>query len=145
MIYVSHSSLVNYKDLLYTPIKSSNLMPTYKFIFPHERNSEDLFDTKKLFLSGKCNLVLAEVSTPSTGQGIELGWANDLNIPIVCIYQKGSTITSALKTVSNKFIEYDDLDDMIQKITIYLSNGAIQTHQKNELLSIIGELHDRKQ
>lgn len=144
MIYISHSSLVNYKDFLYNPIKSSNLIPNYKFIFPHERDSEDLFDTKKLFLSGKCKLVLAEVSTPSTGQGIELGWANDLHIPIVCIYRKGSTITSALKTVSNKFIEYDDSEDMIQKIATHLSNGASKTHQSNELLSIIGELHDRK-
>lgn len=144
MIYVSHSSLANYKELLYAPLKSSHLNTICKFIFPHEHDSADLFNTKALFKSGKCKLVLAEVSTPSTGQGIELGWANDLNIPIVCIYRKGCKVTDALKTVSSEFIDYEGFDDMIEKITAYLHNGASPAIKDTELLNILGELHDHK-
>lgn len=144
MIYVSHSSLVNYKELLYAPLKSSHLNKTCNFVFPHEQDSANLFNTKALFKSGKCKLVLAEVSTPSTGQGIELGWANDLNIPIVCIYQKGCKVTDALKTVSSEFIEYEGFEDMIGKITAYLNNGASQAIKNTNLLNVLGELNDHK-
>ena len=68
-----------------------------------------------------CDLFLAEASFPSTGLGIELGWANDLRIPIACIYQTGHKPSSSLKLICDDFIEYNDATDLINKLTIFLA------------------------
>jgi len=112
---------MDYEALLYTPIVSSHLYGVYKFILPHHGNPDELFQTKGLFESGSCKLVLAETSLPSTGQGIELGWAELLAIPIICFYKQGFTVSSSLKCISLHFIEYKNTDDMVGKITACLS------------------------
>ncbi|RYF28728.1 MAG: hypothetical protein EOO17_04300 [Chloroflexi bacterium] len=61
-------------------------------------------------------MIIAEVSLPSTGQGVELGWADMYKIPIICIYKSGSKPSSALRFVSSKSIEYSDEKDMIEKL-----------------------------
>lgn len=33
-----------------------------------------------------CDLMIAEVSLPATGLGIELGWAKAFKVPILCMY-----------------------------------------------------------
>jgi hypothetical protein len=113
IIYISHSSSFNFKDELYKPLKESGI--DREFIFPHDKTSEQ-YPTKELLESKKCDLVIAEVSFPSTGQGIELGWANDNNISIICIYKKGSTYSKALNPVSKNFTEYTDSLDLIEKV-----------------------------
>jgi hypothetical protein len=57
---------------------------------------------------------LAEISSPSTGQGIELGWAEAFNIPIVCVYKSGAKISDSLKYVSDKFFEYHAPEELIR-------------------------------
>lgn len=68
------------------------------------------------------DLVIAEVSLPTTGLGIELGWADYSNTPILCIYEKGSKFSSSLKFITNNFIEYDNSKDLIEKINNFLNN-----------------------
>ncbi|MDO8503514.1 MAG: hypothetical protein Q7S60_02385 [bacterium] len=70
----------------------------------------------------ECNLILAEVSYPSTAQGIELGWANTYGVPIVVIYKKGTKPSDSIKAVSDTFIEYENSDDMVEKLIDYLAN-----------------------
>lgn len=111
-IYVSHQRKGDYKTELYEPLRSSNLA---EFIFPHE-NSDQPFNTKELFENKGCDLVLAEVSNSSTGQGIELGWASLLGIKIICAYKQGSEIAGSLKIISSDFIEYTDSKDLIEKL-----------------------------
>lgn len=60
--------------------------------------------------------MIAEVSLPSTGLGIELGWADTFNKPIVCIYKTGSEFSNSLKAISNTFIEYSNTDDLIDRL-----------------------------
>ena len=86
-IYVSHSKNFDYKKELYEVLENTNLK--HEFILPH-KDSDKSFNTKDLLMDKKCDLVLAEVSYPATGQGIELGWADVYKIPIVCIYKKNS-------------------------------------------------------
>lgn len=117
IIYVGHSTSFNFKKELYEPLKNSNLAKVHKFIFPHEASSKD-FASKALFLSHGCDLVLAEVSFPSTGMGIELGWANANKIKIVCIHKEGTKFSESLKQVSQDFISYKDSQDLISKLII---------------------------
>jgi hypothetical protein len=54
--------------------------------------------------------------------GIELGWADMLKIPIVCIYRKGCTISGSLKAITNTFIEYIDHTSLITQIEKIIKN-----------------------
>lgn len=118
-IYVSHSRDFDYKEELYKPLRKSELSKIHNFIFPHE-NSDNPFPTKDLFQNKGCDLVLAEVSYPATGQGIELGWANLLNIPIICIYKKDHKTSGSLKILTDKFIEYEKAKDLMDNLTTIL-------------------------
>lgn len=113
---------MDYETLLYAPILASHLHSTYNFVLPHLGRPNEQFQTKTLFESGFCKLVLAEVSLPSTGQGIELGWAEFLEIPITCLYKQGSSVSDSLKCVSSHFIEYKDSDDMVCEISKCLND-----------------------
>ena len=120
-IYISHPTTIDYKNDLYHMIRSSELNSRYEFILPHESSSKQ-YNTKELFASGKCDLVIAECSAASTGQGIELGWANVFNIPIIAFYQKDQKPSGAVKVVANQVKDYSDRMDLIMKISKYLQN-----------------------
>lgn len=120
-IYVTHSTGFDYKNELYSPIRSSDLNRKHSFILPHEK-SDTPFSSKEMFGSKKFDLVLAEVSHPSTGQGIELGWADAFGVKIICMYKKGLKISGSLKVVSDTFIEYENAEEMIERI-----NGFIRS------------------
>jgi len=117
-IYVAHSNSFDYKKELYEPIRKSDINNKYEIILPHEVTTEQ-FNSKRVLK--KCNLVIAEVSYPSTGQGIELGWANMYDVPIVCYYKKGTKPSGALKVVSDEIFQYDSPKDLIQQINKYIS------------------------
>ncbi len=119
-IYVAHSRNFNFQNELYDPIKNSSLIANHTFIFPHEEKNES-FNSKELFQNG-CDLVIAEVSYPATGLGIELGWADIMEIPIVCIYKKDSKVSGSLRVITNTLLEYSDSSDLIAKITQEIQN-----------------------
>lgn len=116
-IYVSHSSSYDYINKIYNPIIKSELSKTNTFFLPHEDKNK-IVNTKDIIAS--YDLVIAEVSLPTTGQGIELGWASYAKTPILCIYKKGSKISSSLKFITTDFIEYENAEDMIEKISAFL-------------------------
>ncbi len=75
------------------------------------------FPTRELLQNKGCDLIIAEVSFPATGQGIELGWASMLDIPIICIYKEGAKVSGSLHAVSKKLLMYTDEQNMIDDIT----------------------------
>nr|AIA15637.1 Unknown Function [uncultured bacterium] len=118
-IYISHSTKFDFQKELYIPIRKQFKDLEHTFILPHEE-AEALYNSHELFFSGKCDLVIAEVSYPSTGQGIELGWANAKQIPIACIHKKDSDLSKSLSIISKRFLSYTSRDDMIGDITTIL-------------------------
>ncbi len=58
-----------------------------------------------------CDLVLAEASFPSTGMGIELGWADAFDKSIISIYKSEKPASSFL-TVLGPVIKYTDDSDI---------------------------------
>jgi len=119
-IYVSHSKNFDYKKDLYHVLENSGL--SLEFIFLH-KDSEEAFDSKSLFTNKGCDLVLAEGSYQSTGQGIELGWANILGFKIVTIYKEGSHLSNSLRNISVEVIEYVDSSDLVNKLTVYFQQN----------------------
>mgnify|MGYP000453326921 CR=1 FL=1 len=115
-IYVGHSKQLDYEEQLYKPIRDSLLNDENQFILPHEIHKE-AEKVKSIDIIKNCDLMIAEVSFPATGLGIELGWANAFNCPIVFIYKKGAKLAGSLKLLSDVFIEYNSTEDMIEKIS----------------------------
>jgi len=112
-IYICHSTNFDFKKELYEPIKNSSLSK-HEIIFPHEQGSD--FTNSKEIIS-TCDLIIAEVSHPSTGVGIELGWADKDKKRIILTYKKGSIISKSVNTVSDEMIEYEGEEDLIEKIS----------------------------
>ena len=112
-IYISHSMHFDYVNELYMPLKSSSLSHNHELIIPHENNIA-IENTKDLIKSS--DYVVAEVSYPSTGVGIELGWADDLKTPIICVYKEGVEISRSLTFITNRVFSYKSPDDMVEKL-----------------------------
>lgn len=112
-IYFGHSREVNYEKELYEYIRNDRVLSKENIILPHEKGYEG--NNSREFYAN-LDLFIAEVSYPSTGLGIELGWAYDENIPIICIYKTSSKFSSSLKVITNNFYEYKNTDELISII-----------------------------
>jgi hypothetical protein len=121
-IYFCHSRDFDFKNDLYKPIRESVLNTQHEIIFPHEDYSSTI-NTKDVVKN--CDVVFAEVSFPATGLGIELGWADIFSVPIVCFYKIDKKISGSLKFITNNFIEYSDLNDLLSKIESFLATPDI--------------------
>lgn len=68
-------------------------------------------------------LIIAEMSTVSTGQGMELQEAANLNIPVLVIAKKGSKISGLVKGCQNlvDIIFYDNIEDISEEILKFVS------------------------
>ena len=116
-IYIGHSKDFDFKEELYKPIINSKLNEENEFIFPHLDDST--FNSKEVIEDS--DLFIAEVSRPSLGLGIEIGRAEEKGKRILCIYNKKYKAPSSLKYVNVDLLEYDDINDMINKIDEYIN------------------------
>ncbi len=112
-VYLGHSKNFAFEKELYEPIRNSRLNNKHTIVLPHEK-SDKPFNSKE-FLKN-CDLMIAEVSYPATGLGIELGWADIYGIPIICIYKKNTKPSGSLKVITDKFLEYSNSEELIVKI-----------------------------
>ncbi len=119
-IYVAHSTSFDFKKELYDPIRKSALNKIHNFVLPHEHSTAPY--NSKEFFNTDCDLVIADVSNPSIGLGIELGWADKKLIPIICIYKRGSELSGSLKAVSQIFLEYGTERSLISAIEKGIDN-----------------------
>jgi hypothetical protein len=116
-IYLSHSGNYDYDTELYAPLKLSQIAQEHQIFFPHDKENNG---TKSKDIIKASDLVIAEVSYPATGEGIELGWADAYETPILCLYSSGAKISSSLKFISKDFIVYENKADMIRKLENWL-------------------------
>lgn len=98
-IYLGHSTNFDFGNQLYELIKDTHFAEQHNIVLPHE-DSDELFDSYTFF-KDNCDLFIAEVSRPSTGLGIELGWADELDVPIMCIHRQSTNPTGALVAVTD--------------------------------------------
>jgi len=117
-IFVAHSSNFDFKQELYNPLRESALNTQHEIFLPQENGREVV--TKETIQNS--DVVVAEVSYASTGQGIELGWADVFGIPIICIYKEGSKVSGSLQFITKKLIEYKDKEEMISKLSEVLDD-----------------------
>lgn len=117
-IYVSHSTQFDFIKQLYAPLQQSKLNTLYQFYFPHQ-TSITPENTQAIIKSSA--IILAEASFPSTGQGIELGWASFFNLPIICLHHEHTKPSSSLQVITPDVFSYNDTRDMLDKVTMALA------------------------
>lgn len=127
-IYISHSGAYDYENELYKPIKESELSKIHRFFLPHEPEN---MDTDAKIELKQTDVLVAESSLPSTGQGIELAQANAAGVPIVCFFKTGSKPSSSLRFVTNRIIEYSDIFDLFAKLQAELNRGRGDSYTQN--------------
>lgn len=112
-IYFGHSKDFDFENEYYKPIENSEVLVTEELLFPHKNNSNIVF-SRDFYKS--LDLFIAEVSYSAIGLGIELGYVKDDNVPIYCFYKKGFRPSSSLKSVTDNIVEYESLEDLVNKI-----------------------------
>ncbi len=112
-IYVTHSSSMDYEKFLYRPLLSSILGEMHELTFPHQKPGV-FVNSKKIILGS--DIILAEVSYPSIGQGIELGWADIFEKNVICFHQTGRKYSRSLDLMNFNIFEYRNTDDLIDKL-----------------------------
>ena len=114
-IYLAHSAKIDYKNELYEPIRKSKLNNAHEFIyFCDDPNYKDK-SSKDVIL--KCDLMIAEISVPSTALGIEIGWANISGIPIILITKDEAQIKGYMHTIAEMILVYKNKIELIEKLT----------------------------
>ena len=109
-IFVAHASNFAFKEKLYEPIRASDLNATHEFWLPQETDE----DWVTLDFMRTCDALVVDVSIPSTGAGIEMGWANALGIPILGIYEKGSKPSASAEYTTKMYREYSSSEEMLK-------------------------------
>jgi len=125
-IYVAHPSSFDYENELYKPLRNSELNIKHEFVLPHEYKSQPE-NSKEIIKI--CDLFIAEVSYPSTGEGIEVGWADSFGVPVLAIYKLGSKPSRSVSLIAKKVLDYSSGDDLIKKLSEYIE---VQSPQRQD-------------
>ncbi|MFH0711272.1 MAG: nucleoside 2-deoxyribosyltransferase [Candidatus Aenigmatarchaeota archaeon] len=68
----------------------------------------------------KSDIIVAEVSNPSLGSGIEIGWALDNNKKIICLTNNAMNVTPLIRGAAKKglikLIDYDNEKEGLNKL-----------------------------
>ncbi|OGI16049.1 hypothetical protein A3K63_02125 [Candidatus Micrarchaeota archaeon RBG_16_49_10] len=85
---------------------------------PKDREAipKDKFVSKSLDLLKKSDYFVAEVSEPSTGVGIEIGWAYGNRKRMIFLAKKGAKVSRSIGNLPGKMIEYRDAKDLKAKL-----------------------------
>ena len=70
-----------------------------------------------------CDLLVAEVSTPSHGVGYEIGYALGLGKPVLCLHREGTPVSKMISGNRDPLLTvlaYSDGDDALQQLRDYL-------------------------
>lgn len=117
-IIVTHASSFDYEKEFYAPLRKAVEGTPHELIFPHLWHEQEV--SGKEFIKN-ADLVIGEVSHPSTRQGIEFGWADMMNIPILFVRKVGAKSSSSLKHLKAELIEYTDASNLIEKVQAFLN------------------------
>jgi hypothetical protein len=118
-IFIAHSSAYDFVNELYRPLKTSLLLAgEHELIFPMDdgRPGNSRSEVQA------CGLLIAEVSLPSTGMGMEIGWVDAVNIPIITIAKEGSAPSKALVYVTKDTHFYTSPESLVTLVETLVKN-----------------------
>ncbi|NMC36344.1 hypothetical protein GYA49_04840 [Candidatus Beckwithbacteria bacterium] len=117
-IYLVHAKDLDYQKILYKPIIDSELWQKYIWTLPYLKSNKTKHSKE---IIKEAELIVAEVSLPSTGMGIELGWAEMFGKLILCLHQTSSQPSRSLYKITDNFIAYSNSQEMLKKLEDFIS------------------------
>lgn len=115
-IFVAHSSNFDFRNKLYAPLRGSVLNSENEILLPQEGEIEEI--TRDM-ING-CDALVAEVSAPSLGAGIEIGWADAAGVPVIAMYEKGARPSFSIDNAVTERFEYENANDMLTQLAAVL-------------------------
>ena len=115
-IFVAHSSNFDFRNKLYAPLRSSTLNTEHEILLPQEDAIEEI--TRDMIST--YDALIAEVSAPSLGVGIEIGWADAAHVPVIAMYEKDSHPSFSIDNAVSDRFEYTSATDMLDKLSLAL-------------------------
>lgn len=112
-IVITHASALPWKGEFYAAVRASRLYENNDVFLPQEKNKPEQITKERI---EHCDLMIAEVSCPSTGQEIELGWADAYHRPIICVHQEKNAVSNSLRFTTSEFISYKDSENLIAQL-----------------------------
>lgn len=101
---------MDYKRDFYDLVRQSSVYANHDCIFPHETD-ENSWNDRAFYQT--IDLFVAEISHPSTGLGIELGWASEAGCKIVCVHKADVSPSAAIRSVCQDVMAYKNHDELI--------------------------------
>ena len=89
-----------------------------------KRTDKEIFDRDMEWVR-EADLIVAEVSTPSLGVGYELGQAEAMGKPVLCLYRESEGKRLSAMVAGNKYFNinvYSNLDDVTSILKKYFES-----------------------
>ena len=92
---------VIYARIVDTLIGGGHTVPTAHLARPDVMDLERVVDPEEVYFRDiawidACDAMVAEVSTPSHGVGIEIAYALSIRKPVLCCYQRGARVSKMI-------------------------------------------------
>ena len=94
-----------------------------------KNNSDNYIFNRDIRWLKTSSVIVADVTVPSLGVGYEIGFAETLNIPILCLYNpKNKGMLSAMLSGNKDLLckEYNDINEAKQLINEFFINNVIE-------------------
>jgi nucleoside 2-deoxyribosyltransferase len=90
-----------YQEIVKELISAGHNVLTAELADPLIIHDEKSVDPRDVYLRDtewiqQCNILIAEISTPSHGVGYEIGYALNLGKPVICLYKIGTRISKMI-------------------------------------------------
>lgn len=98
-------------------LAQSEVMENERILVPRDVYERDVNWIKN------CDVLIAEVSTPSHGVGYEIGFALNIGKPVLCLYQKAKKVSKMITGNPNPMLtisDYSGTEEAISQARIFL-------------------------
>jgi 2'-deoxynucleoside 5'-phosphate N-hydrolase len=128
-----------YRVLVDFLISSGNEVSTARLADPDIQLLDGPLSPKSVFERDmewirNCDVMVAEVSTPSHGVGYEIAQALAMKKPVLCCYQQGKTVSKMIlgNTDQRLFVrDYADLENALEIVGDFLKSIAQLGYREN--------------
>jgi 2'-deoxynucleoside 5'-phosphate N-hydrolase len=117
-----YQAIVNHLTTSGHEVPTAHLAGTGVLVMEQSIPAEDVFRRDDAWVRG-CDVLIAEVSTPSHGVGYELALALSLGKPALCLYREGTRVSKMIIGNTNPLIRvtpYHSIEQALKVVNTFL-------------------------